>query len=231
MQCPDHSGTTYIDYKGHYSTNLLANSGAKNNIIMADVGAPGRHSDGGVFSRSEMGQRFINGTMCVPPPQKISENGPELPYVLVGDEAFALSSYMMKPFARRRNLNLRERVFNYRLSRARRIVECTFGIISAVWRIFRSPLLTKLLTTLQIIRAVICLHNFILKYDPQRQKIRNLANSAAAYDNCFTDLRPATEDEIRNLAGANLYREQFADYFYTEGAISFQWEKAIEADF
>lgn len=194
---------------------------------MADVGSPGRHSDGDVFAHSEMGQRFISQNMFLPPPEKLTENGPELPHVLVGDEAFALSNFLMKPYAI--NLALKESVFNYRLSRARRVVECTFGIMSAVWRIFKSPPRTKLPTSLKIIKAIICLHNFILRVDPQRQKIINLSNTQEAYENCFEDIPSSME--MQNVSGANLDRENFARYFLTSGAVGFQWDKAFNADF
>ena len=39
-------------------------------FIMVDVGAPGRQSDGGVFSNSKMYEHFNNGTMQVPQPEK-----------------------------------------------------------------------------------------------------------------------------------------------------------------
>lgn len=222
---------TFRDYKGHDSTNLLALSGAKQHFIMVDIGAPGRHSDGGVFANSEMGKRFQNNEMFVPRREKLTERGPELPYVMVGDEAFALSSSMMKPYPRRNCLNLKERVFNYRLSRARRIVETSFGILSAVWRIFKSPLRTNLATTIQVIKACVCLHNFILKFDPNRERIINMSNSAEARENCFETIPASLRNNGENLVGPAQDRDEFANYFLTEGAITFQWDKALNAEF
>lgn len=98
---------------------------------MADIGDPGRHSDGGVYANSKMGKRFQSGRMRVPPREKLIDSGPDLPHVLVDDEAFSLSSHLMKPYPRRNCLNLKEKVFNNRLSRARRKVETSFGIFSA----------------------------------------------------------------------------------------------------
>ena len=59
----------------------------------------------------------------------------EVPYVFVGDNAFALKSYMMKAYAQR-GLTLERRIYNYRHSRVRRISENLFGILANRWRLF-----------------------------------------------------------------------------------------------
>ena len=89
-----------------------------------DIGAEGRWSDSGVLMQSDIGQRLSHGTYSLPPPRSVEPGGPKLPFVIVGDEAFGLHTYMMRPYSRRENLDLRKKVFNYRLSRARRTVEC-----------------------------------------------------------------------------------------------------------
>lgn len=86
--------------------------------------------------------------MNLPPPRSIVQNGPELPFTLVGDEAFALTPFMMRPYPRANNLNLQQKVFNYRLSQARKVVECAFGILTARWRIFRRPLSTNIINAI-----------------------------------------------------------------------------------
>jgi hypothetical protein len=62
-----------------------------------------------------------------------------VPYVFVGDEAFGLSQRMMRPHAGK-SLTLKKGVFNCRLCRARRFIECSFGILTIKWRIFHRPL-------------------------------------------------------------------------------------------
>ena len=65
----------------------------------------------------------------------------KMPFHIVGDEAFPLQRNLMWPFAGRAGgLSQKQKVFNYRLSRARRIVENTFGILAARWRVFQRPI-------------------------------------------------------------------------------------------
>lgn len=78
-----------------------------------------------------MGQRFAQGKMHVPLADEIYEGSSEYPYVIVGDEAFPLNSYLMRPYSGREELSIEKKIFNYRLSRARRVIENTFGVLAA----------------------------------------------------------------------------------------------------
>ena len=68
-------------------------------------------------------------------PLRQYENGEHTPFVMVGDEAFALSGNVLRPY-RHRNLSIAKRIFKYILTRARRMVECAFGLLCNKWRIF-----------------------------------------------------------------------------------------------
>ena len=50
-----------------------------------------------------------------------------MPNTIVADDAFPLKDYLLKPYSQT-GLIIQNRVFNYRLSRARRIFENAFGI-------------------------------------------------------------------------------------------------------
>nr|CAI5844570.1 unnamed protein product [Callosobruchus analis] len=63
----------------------------------------------------------------------------QYPFMFVADDAFALSKNVLVP-CMKKNLNVLRRIYNYRHTRARRMVECTFGILANKWRIFHRPL-------------------------------------------------------------------------------------------
>lgn len=67
----------------------------------------------------------------------------------------------MRPYPLK-NLTKRQRIFNYRLSRARRVVENAFGILANRWRIYQKPIITSLETADAIIKATICLHYLLM---------------------------------------------------------------------
>ncbi|XP_037515884.1 uncharacterized protein LOC119393136 [Rhipicephalus sanguineus] len=97
----------------------------------------------------------------------VGNEGP-LPYFFVGDEAFPLKEYMMRPYPRRTlhdddSKAHERRVFNYRMTRARRVIENTFGILAQRWRMLRRPIKAKEGNIKAYIGACIVLHNFLLK--------------------------------------------------------------------
>lgn len=74
---------------------------------------------------------------------------------------------MMKPYGQR-NLTEEQRVFNYRLSRARRISENAFGILSSRFRVFLTTLCVNPENAVKIVLASIALHNFLRSKIPSR---------------------------------------------------------------
>jgi hypothetical protein len=80
--------------------------------------------------------------------------GPNVPYFFVGDEGLALTEIYFHLLVDLTRL-LKKRVLNYRLFRARRYVECVFGILSNKWRIFQRPLNVSPDFTVDIVKACV----------------------------------------------------------------------------
>ncbi|XP_069615755.1 uncharacterized protein [Ranitomeya imitator] len=162
---PPGSGTQFYNYKQFFSVVLLALVDSNYRFIIVDIGAYGRTGDSRVFSSSIMGRRLCNNELDLPPPSHIpGANLDAVPYMMVADEAFQLSRNVMRPYPRR-GLDYRRRIFNLRLSRARRLVECSFGILSAKWRVLQSAIQLSEGNVNGMIKACVVLHNFTRYHD------------------------------------------------------------------
>lgn len=161
MAAPPNSGSVFFNYKHTHSVVLLAICDANYKFLYVDAGCEGRISDGGVFNKCSFATSLENETLHWPEPRPLPGRQGNVPFVVVADDAFALKTHMMKPFPGK-SLAPSNRVFNYRLSRARRCIENAFGIMSAKFRVFRSPILVDAAKTQKITLACCALHNFLI---------------------------------------------------------------------
>jgi len=101
------------------------------------------------------------GNLQLPAPKPLSSVG-DMPYVFVANKAFLLRCNIMRPYPGNR-LSDAQRIFNYRLSRARRIVENAFGILAARWRIYHRTIQQHPDVVDDVVKASCVLHNCFLK--------------------------------------------------------------------
>lgn len=129
------------------------------------------NSDGGIFNECDIGINLNNNRLNLPKePMKLPSSNLETYTYFVADDAFKLSKRIMKPYSSK-NLIYKQKIFNYRLSRARRIVESAFGIFSNKWRIFQTAISMLPETAYLIVTASVYLHNYILK-EEQRSGLK-----------------------------------------------------------
>ena len=157
---PKNSGSLYYNYKHTFSTVLMALVDADYRFLYVDVGSNGRVSDGCVFRGCTLFNALENDIAGIPKAQPLPGEEVETNFFIVADEAFALTEYLLKPYPHR-NLSLEKRVYNYRLSRARRVVENAFGILANRFRVFRSPIQLEPPKVEEIVLATCALHNFL----------------------------------------------------------------------
>lgn len=154
IQAPKKSGSTFYNYKNFHSMVLMAACDANYNFTWVDIGAAGRESDGGVFSNSDFGKYLELSSLNFPHPQPLNGTNIAVPFCFVGDEAFPLLPNLMRPYPGK-SLPLHQQVFNYRLSRERRTVENTFGILASKWHIYKKRIIADVSTIRLIIMATL----------------------------------------------------------------------------
>ncbi|XP_055020896.1 uncharacterized protein LOC129412060 [Boleophthalmus pectinirostris] len=160
IQPPAKSGSMFHNYKSRFSIILMAVVDANYKFLYASAGTQGRVSDAGVFAHSDLKHAMDTGMLSFPPADTLPHTDAMMPYMLVGDEAYPLRADLMKPYPLR-NLNQNQRIYNYRLSRARRVVENAFGILANRFRVFRTTICLDPDKVVTILFACLCLHNFL----------------------------------------------------------------------
>lgn len=168
IKCPRASGSTFYNYKGFYSVVLFALVDADYKFLWCDVGAPGSNSDATIFLTSDLRACIEDGSIGLPDPQPLRFDDRVMPYFIIGDDAFPLQTWLMKPFSRLQ-LTDSERIFNYRLSRARRVVENAFGILSNRFRCMLTAMPQTTDCVRKIIQASVVLHNLMRIRYPRLQ--------------------------------------------------------------
>lgn len=182
-----------------------------------DVGCNGRVSDGGVFQRCSLSNQL--------------ETILPVNHCIVGDNAFPLKTYLMKPYGESSNMTTAQKIFNYRLSRARRIVENAFGILVSRFRIFEKPLPYNPDKVIKIVKACCALHNW-LRY--LRSDIETLTvdeedtNTGLTILGNWRDvpsngLEPIpTNNSNHSAQRARIVRDKYAAYFVGDGSVNWQ---------
>lgn len=139
VKCPPKTGSLNYNYEQFFSVMLQAVADHECKFVCIDVGALVKQSEGGIFRASDLFKCLQDNTFGSIIQKQIPGTELNLPLVLVGDEAYPLLPHLMRPFPRK-NLDEPKRIFNYRLSRARRFVECAFGIMTAKFGILENQL-------------------------------------------------------------------------------------------
>lgn len=187
--------------QGFHSIVLMATCDASYRFSYIDIGAYGSEGDANVIKNSTLGRSIINDTCSFP--QDSFVGGTKIPYFIVGDDAFPLCKRIIKPFTTR-PLPREERIFNYRLSRARRCIENAFGILSAKWLCLRKTLFCSPERAQEIVSACCLLHNYLL----------NTSRSTYCNTNFSENLESQSiiREESLNETGITAFRGRPSDY-------------------
>ena len=152
---PAMNHTDYYNRKGFYS--MIVQAVVDHNYLFRNVCVewPGSVHDARVFANSVLYRKVINKQLL-----QGSTLRCDIPTLLVGDSAYPIQSWLMKPFAHSPTLSHEQKNFNYTLSRARVVVEIVFGRLKARWRRLSKQMDIHISNVPHVVTACCVLHNF-----------------------------------------------------------------------
>ncbi|XP_046685699.1 putative nuclease HARBI1 [Homalodisca vitripennis] len=224
---PPGSGSYFYNYKGFHSQVLFCIASANYEIIYFHFGVNGRVSDGGVLKETDFNKKLTDKSLNLP--EEGIVDGEALPYVFIADDAFPLTEVIMKPFSYR-VANKPRKVYNYRLSRARRMVESVFGILAERFQVLQKPITFIDLKKVNSVVVACCyLHNYLRRTIPQRYSPKDWLD----LDDDEVGVSkpgPRTSDHMalqvrqtdRPMASAKEVRNKFVHYFSNKGKVEWQ---------
>ena len=217
---PSGSGSLYFNYKHFFSIILLALVDANYCFLYVDVGAPGRCGDAGVFANSSLKLGLDGNILNLPAAGHLPGTQTLCNHHIIGDDAFPLSSNLMKPYPHRNQENS-VKIFNYRFSRARRAVENAFGILANRFRVFLTTTALDPQDCEKLVLAACCLHNYLIS----KQSGHYLATAIDEEYNLLHDANLLSMQPSHSKNGtvnAIIQRNTLREYFSKEGAVYWQ---------
>jgi hypothetical protein len=213
IQAPTNSGSRFFQLQTQYFCVMLALVDVCYKFTVVYIGSYARSSDGGIFAHSELG-KYLETRLGIPEDKQPPGTAYVAPHVIVGDEACPLKTYLMRPYpGSQSKVDNEKSLFNYRLSRARRVAENAFGTLSQKFQICQRTL-QSLPENADIIFATCVLHNCLRD---QGVALSHMGSSANVRSNLT---------KIPNQGGsahqsAFEVREKFKQFFNTSSPSGF----------
>ena len=227
---PPKSGSNYFNYKKYFSILMLALVDADYKFLWVDVGAPGSCSDAQLYNNSLLKEMLDDGELNLPPADRLPGDDADTAYFFLGDDAFGLRPTMMKPYAQR-HLTRQQRLFNYRLSRGRRVVENAFGILANRFGCLLTTMFQRPQHVQTIVLACVVLHNLMRTRYPGIQNAlvdredddHNMVEGAWRRGNEFDDVGGPAPARNRDTFLGKQQRDRLAAYWSSPvGAVAWQ---------
>ena len=140
-------------------------------FIWADLSGKGSSSDAQIYNNSEIKEFAVDATIGFPAPDAVPNDYQDVTLLLHRQRCLRPpkdhDEAIQSP-----GLDNEERIFNYMLSRARRVVENAFGILANRFQVLLTTMQHHPSTVKVIVKACIVLHNLMrLRYLDSRTSI------------------------------------------------------------
>ncbi|CAN8016086.1 unnamed protein product, partial [Ixodes persulcatus] len=205
ISLPKEHATVYYNYKGWHSIILLALVDHRYRFRYINLGTPGRCHDANVYGCSQL-HTLVDSFQFQSP--TVAIEGTAIAPIILCDQAFPLTTNLLKPFASATSETC-ETVFNYNLSKTRRIVENAFGRLKARFRFIMKRMECQLPNAKRAIRAACMLHDICEEF---RDKVeQQWEHEARELDALYA--QPSHNTDVCNGRGQEV-RNALADYFW-----------------
>ncbi|KAK7925393.1 hypothetical protein WMY93_007703 [Mugilogobius chulae] len=159
IRAPAENSASYYNRKGDYSIILQAVVDHRLRFWDINVGRAGKIHDARVFALSSLYQRGMDGKLF--PDWRETFEGVDVPLVLLGDSAYPLLPWLMKPYPEGAAVTADQINFNFKLSQARMAVERAFGRLKGRWRCLLKECDAHITFVSRIVSACCVLHNYL----------------------------------------------------------------------
>ena len=157
IMSPEDFPADYYNRKGWHSILMQGMVNHLGQFMDVYIGWPGRVHDARVFANSALYRKGQDGQLL--PNWTESICGVDIPLVILGDPAYPLLPWLMKAYPDNGRLSQQQKVFNYRLSRARVVVEHAYGQLKCRWRCLLKKLDVSVRDVPELVAACCVLHN------------------------------------------------------------------------
>lgn len=204
IAAPELNHSDYYNRKGWYS--MVIQAVVDHQYVFRDicVGWPGSVHDARIFANSSVYKRITQDGLLDGYSRDIL--GQHISPLILGDSAYSLQTWLMKPFTDTPNLSREKKCYHYHLSRARIVVENAFGRLKARWRrlMKRNDMNTEHIPN--VISAACCvMHNICETHGES-------FNDAWLQD-CDENEQPASVSSASSGNAAHAIRETLVQFF------------------
>lgn len=154
---PEESSADYFNRKGYHSILMQAVVDFRGRFLDVNIGWPGKVHDARVLINSSFYRKASTGSLV--PDWSKTFGGVRVPLLVLGDPAYPLLPWLMKPYIETPNSTDAECKYNYRQSRARMVVENAFGRLKGRWRCLSKRIDLHVSNVPHIVAACVTLHN------------------------------------------------------------------------
>lgn len=160
IKAPDINHEDYFNRKHFYSYVVQGVVDSSNLYMSVSTGYPGSMHDARVLRLSELYDAAENENVLMEPTVDI--NGTTVRPLIVGDSAYPLTTWLLRPMKDNGALDQHQRHFNKELSKARVVSEHAFGLTKNRWRILQKRLDDQSDRVPDTIFACCVLHNICI---------------------------------------------------------------------